>query len=68
MSLYFMLEFNPLNHCNSGDVCPIDVDTVDGAEEAGYCLTLKDGAMAKFFLKNDKQENEFSVHLNISKV
>jgi len=52
----------------SGDVCPIDVDTVDGAEEGGYCLTLKDGAMAKFFLRNEKQENEFSVHLNISKV
>ena len=53
----------------SGDVCPIDISQVDRAEEAGYCLTLKDGAMSKFFLKNSTTgENEFSVFLNILKV
>ena len=53
----------------AGDVCPIDISTVDKAEEAGYCLTLKDGAMSKFFMKNSTTgENEFSVFLNIMKV
>ena len=53
----------------AGDVCPIDISQVDKAEEAGYCLTLKDGAMSKFFLKNSTTgENEFSVFLNIMKV
>lgn len=57
----------------SGDVCPIDVRDVAEAEEAGYCLTLKDGAMAKFFLKNNNNssrdvDNKFSVHLNIVKI
>ena len=53
----------------SADVCPIDISQVDKAEEAGYCLTLKDGAMSKFFLKNPTTgENEFSVFLNIMKV
>ena len=39
------------------------------ADEKGFCLTLRDGAMAKYILRNkDTEENEFSVSLNISKV
>jgi len=50
----------------SGDICPIDCSTVDEAEDRGLCLTLKDGGMAKFFVKNTNSgENEFSVSVNI---
>jgi len=50
----------------SGDICPIDTSTVDEAEDRGLCLTLKDGGMAKFFVKNSNSgENEFSVLVNI---
>jgi len=50
----------------SGDLCPIDVDTIDDAEDLGTCLTLKDGGMAKLFVKNPTTgENEFSVSVNI---
>lgn len=50
----------------SGDICPIDVCSVDDAEDLGYCLTIKDGGMAKLFVKNDTSgENEFSVSVNI---
>jgi len=50
----------------SGDICPIDTSTVDEAEDRGLCLTLKDGGMAKFFVKNTNSgENEFSVLVNI---
>lgn len=52
----------------SGDICPIDVTTVGDAEDRGLCLTLKDGGMAKFFVKNIVSgENEFSVSVNIFK-
>jgi len=50
----------------SGDICSIDTNTVDEAEDKGLCLTLKDGGMAKFFVKNvNSGENEFSVSVNI---
>jgi len=50
----------------SGDLCPIDVDSIDDAEDLGTCLTLKDGGMAKLFVKNvTTGENEFSVSVNI---
>jgi len=53
----------------SGDVCPLEVTTVDSADEKGFCLTLRDGAMAKYFLRNkDTGENQFSVNLNVCKV
>ena len=68
----FKPEFGPEGKYSqrySGDISPIDMETVDGAEEAGYCLTLKDGAMGKFFQKNTTTgENEFSVYLNINQV
>ena len=39
------------------------------ADEKGFCLALRDGAIAKYFLRNKyTEENEFSVSLNISKV
>ena len=42
---------------------------MEAADEKGFCLVLGDGAMAKYFLRNqDTEENEFSVNLNISKV
>ena len=53
----------------SGDVCPLEVTSVEAADEKGFCLALRDGAMAKYFLRNkNTEENEFSVNLNISKV
>lgn len=52
----------------SGDVCPLEVTTVENADEKGFCLSLRDAAMAKYFLKNKlTEEREFSVNLNISK-
>ena len=53
----------------SGDICPLEVTSVEAADEKGFCLALRDGAMAKYFLRNkNTEENEFSVSLNISKV
>ena len=53
----------------SGDICPLEVTSVEAADEKGFCLALRDGAMAKYFLRNkDTEDNEFSVSLNISKV
>ena len=53
----------------SGDICPLEVTSVEAADEKGFCLALRDGAMAKYFLRNkNTEENEFSVTLNISKV
>jgi len=52
----------------SGDVCAIDIETVDEVEDKGLCLSLSDGGMSNFFRKNlDSGENEFSVSLNIFK-
>jgi len=36
----------------SGEICPIDISTVEEAADNGLCLILKDGEMAKFFVKN----------------
>jgi len=50
----------------SGDLCPIDVDTIDDAEDLGTCLTLKDGGMGKLLVRNPTTgENEFSVSVNL---
>jgi len=51
-----------------GDLCPIDVASVEEAEDRGLCLAVKDGGMQKFFVRNrDTGENEFSVTVNIFK-
>ena len=56
-------------HKISGDICPLEVTSVEAADEKGFCQALRDGAMAKYFLRNkNTEENEFSVNLNISKV
>jgi len=53
----------------SGEVCPIDISTVEEAADKGLCLTLKDGGMAKFFVKNTiLGKNEISVLVNIFQV
>ena len=53
----------------TGDVCPLEVTNVDSADEKGFCQTLRDGAMAKYFLRNkNTEEFEFSVNLNIRKI
>ena len=50
----------------SGDLCPIDVDAIDDAEDLGTCLTLKDGGMGKLLVRNATTgENEFSVSVNL---
>ena len=55
-------------HKMSGEVCPLEVDSVEAADEAGFCLTLRDAAMAKYFHKSkNSQENEFSINLDIKK-
>merc|ERR1712059_26225 len=50
-----------------GDICPIDVTTVQAADEKGMCLTLTDGAMNKFLVLSSKGTSssikEFSVSL-----
>ena len=49
-----------------GDLCPIDVDTVEEAEELGTCLVLKDVGMSKLFVQNAVTGlKEFSVSVNI---
>jgi len=53
-----------------GDICPIDVTTVQAADEKGMCLALTDGAMSKFIVDNGSSmdslsEKQFSVSLNI---
>ena len=47
----FKPEFGPdgrYSQRNMGDVAPIDIKTLDEAEEAGYCLPLRDAAISKF--------------------
>ena len=39
-----------LNSRYSGDLCPIDVDTIDDAEDLGTCLTLKVRFLPKYAL------------------
>jgi len=47
-----------------GDVCPIDIKTMDEANEKGLCLILTDFAMEKL-LKVGDNEIEFSVSVDI---
>merc|ERR1712059_35149 len=52
----------------SGDICPIDVGSVEEAANLGLCLTLRDGGMEKFFVKNvASRENEFFLSVSIFK-
>jgi len=53
-----------------GDICPIDVTTVQAADEKGMCLTLTDGAMNKFLVDaedsmDSSSEKDFSVAVDI---
>merc|ERR1712059_136249 len=49
----------------SGDVCPIDVATLERAEEKGLCLSLTDGAMEKLFPKDSGSRKKFSVSVEL---
>ena len=42
-----------LNSRYSGDLCPIDVDTIDDAEDLGTCLTLKVRSLPKYALNDN---------------
>ena len=55
-------------HKMSGEICPLEVTSVEAADEAGYCMTLRDRAMAKYIQKSkNSQETEFSIKLDIKK-
>lgn len=50
----------------SGDVCPIDVTSIEEAEDKGLCLAIRDGVMGKILSRNiHTGENEFGVLVNI---
>ena len=52
----------------SGDIFPIDISSVDEAENQGYCLTVMDGVMSKLFVKDTSgAKNLIRVRVNIVK-
>jgi len=67
--IVFKSEYGPEGKYSQryiGDLCPIDVDTVEEAEELGTCLTLNDVGMSKLFVQNATTGlKEFSVSVNI---
>ena len=55
-------------HRYSGDICPIDVTSLDEVEQQGSCLTVMDGAMSKMSVKEScGTRNRISVWVNIVK-
>ena len=55
-------------HRYSGDICPIDVSSVDEVEQQGSCLTVMDGAMSKMCVKDPcGKQKMISVWVNIIK-
>ena len=55
-------------HRYSGDICPIDVSSVDEVEQQGWCLMVMDGAISKMCVKDPSgTRNRISVWLNIVK-
>jgi len=67
--IVFKSEYGPEGKYSQryiGDLCPIDVVTVEEAEELGTCLILKDVGMSKLFVQNAVTGlKEFSVSVNI---
>jgi len=50
----------------SGDICPIDISTVNHAYDRGLCLTLQDGGMAKLLVKDTNSgNNKCSISVDI---
>merc|ERR1712059_28111 len=51
-----------------GDICPIDVNTVQAADEKGMCLTLTDGQIKRFLTNAEhSEEKSFSVSVYLHK-
>ena len=48
----------------SGDICPIDISSVEDAEDQGYCLTVWDSLMSKLLVEEDGV-TRFGVRINI---
>lgn len=53
-------------HRYSGDICPIDVSSVEDADDQGYCLSLRNCLMSKLLSEVD-EKTKFSVRINIMK-
>lgn len=54
-------------HRYSGDICPIDVSSVEDADDQGYCLSLRDCLMSKLLSEVNGWNTKFSVRINIMK-
>ena len=53
-------------HRYSGDICPIDISSVDEADNQGFCLIIMDCLMSKLLVENNRK-SKFNVWINIVK-